>query len=682
MRLSDENQCLVIIKLLVEAGCSTSEVDGDDQSPIRVAVARGLVPVVEYLLSRGVPLPSRVLFAAMQTPVAKRVEMIRLLISKEANLHVLDADGNGLLHVTMRCHDRSVCSGIAERLLAAGCSLLARNMRGETPLHIAARQGQHEVAGHLILSKPSLDVLSLLQDPVMKPFILCSVVCNTAGLRLHSEVKNEVQLAARKITDDADECLELAKTFIGEARDPLTRSSVGARILDIAVRGGFFRVVNFLYSQGVPLPPAILFTALRSRVSMISFLVSKGADVHVREDSGDTLLHVTMSTLEEMQCRATTQVLVEAGCNPFSFNSTDKQPINIAVSQGFHSVVQYLLSLYATTSAPLPTDVLVTAFQAPYNMPWLFLDYKMPYVYTGDPLLCTFLTSVDEDRCLQSMETLCPASHDSVALDAALRIAITREFTSVVDYLSRNTTLSSDILFFALRSRPGWKQDDHKQISIINSLIRNGADIHAQDRNQGTILHWAVWVFPESQCLELTKIIVEAGSSVSARDAREKLPIEAALARGRVPSVVEYLLSRTAPLPPDILPRVLEIRGTSCKQVLRMASWLLQHRPDVLRATTFGETALHIVLGSDGRRWTRENRLEIVDVLVRAGCDTDARDPKGRTPLELATRRGHLEVALYLQQHRSAVPNTHPSSGQECATVPCPAMLDRAGSTA
>ena len=658
MKLSDENQCLVLTKLLVEAGCRPCELGGDDKPPIYGAVIRGFVSVVECLLSRGARLPPRILFEVLRAPVVKRVEMIQLLIDNKANVHALNHDGDGLLHVTMRSPDRDVLLEIAKRLIEVGCKPLARNIRGETPIHIAINQCHYEVINYLISFTSSSDVSFLLQDPATAASIFRFLHCNATSSSFHPEQEEKISRAIEKLTDHEGSCLELAKSFITYTSQVDASGSGGLKLMEIAARNGFSDVVNFLF-RVVPLPLTALSTALLYRAK---------ANIGIRHN-GDTLIHIALSKLQESECLPITRTLIEAGRDPFASNSANEQPIHIAASRGLLSVVKYLLAHATNTSVLLPIDLLSTPLQSRSRLVIfrLLVDHfisNSSYAFTDDRLLHV-LKSTDEGRYLQTMTTLW-AARDSVALNAAFHIAITRGFTSVVDYLSRHVPLPSRILFFALDSLR--EEAIHKQISMINSLVRNGANVHVQDFDQDTVLNRALREFPESPCLELTKIFVEAGSSVSARDAHGKLPTEAALTR-KFPSVMEYLLLRNAPLHSAILLRALKNPDVSCEQVLRMVSWLFQHRPDVLRATTSGETALHIVLGGSGRQWTRENRLEIVDVLVRAGCNTNARDPTGRTPLELATRGGHFKVATYLEQHRSAVPTTPPSSGQGRATA-------------
>ncbi|KAG8219058.1 hypothetical protein J3R82DRAFT_4814 [Butyriboletus roseoflavus] len=148
-----------------EADCSPRERDADNKPPIHTAVARGFVSVVEYPLSLDVPLPSRILFSALLSTLVKRVEMIRFLVSKGANVIVLNPDGDNLLHTNIRSLDRSVssCLEIAtEMLIDIGCDPLVRNLRGEFPLQIAAKQR------HLLSFSSPMCMSPLAENPRRK----------------------------------------------------------------------------------------------------------------------------------------------------------------------------------------------------------------------------------------------------------------------------------------------------------------------------------------------------------------------------------------------------------------------------------------------------------------------------------------------------------------------------------
>ena len=394
MRLSDEKQCLIITKLLVEAGCSPCELDADDKPPIHAAVARGFVSVVEYLLSRDVPLPTRILFVALQATVMKRVEIIRLLVSKGANVHVLNTNGDALLHITMRSLDRSVCLEIAGILIDAGCNPSLPNLRGETPLHIAAKQGSYEIVNYLMLFSSSSDISSLLQDdPAVQVPTFRPLIGNTPQL----------------FTDGKGKCLGWEELFADAAGD-LVRNSGGGTLYDIAMRQGFEKALKHLDSQAVALPSGILFTALRHQLWMIPSLICRAVDVDVQDEDGDTFLHVAISILEETQCRTTTQFLVDAGCNPFMLNNANKQPIHIAISRGFETVVEYLLSHALHADVSLPPDLLFTALQCrkKHSMIQLLVDHVSDISpnLNGDHVFYDVLKRLaGEYECLQTTQT-------------------------------------------------------------------------------------------------------------------------------------------------------------------------------------------------------------------------------------------------------------------------------------
>ena len=626
MKSCDEDTCLILTKLLAGAGCTPSGLDADDKPPIQVAVTRGFVSVAEYLLSQDVRLPLRILFAALQAPVVKRVEMIRLLISKGANVHALHPDGDTLLHVSMRSPDRSVCLEIAKRLVDAGCNPLAHDIRGETPLDIAAKQQHHEVVNYLMPFSSSLDVLSLLQDPAKQASIWCSLICNINSLCFQPEENKKVLQVVEQFTCDEDKCLEMAKTFTCDAGSLCACRFGSTRLFDVAVSRGFSKVVEFLCSQVVPLPPAFLFTALRYRVSMVPSLIRKGADVHVWEENGDTLIHVAVSILEETQCCETTRVLVEAGCDPFALNNANKQPIHIAAARGFISVVE-LLFHYSNTSASFPPDLLFTAFHVlkEYSMPRLLLNHRA--------ILSS--TSPHKDH------HIAPNS----ANEQAIHIAVAHGFVSIAEYLllhcfDASTSFPPDLLFTALHGL--------KKYSMVRLLVNHGANVSYTSPNGDHLLHILLSSTEEDDCVEITKIFCEAGCSLLAPNARGETPLHIAVSRGSI-SVVDYLLLRNVPFPSDILFFALRSRFSPIFAFEEMIASLVHKGADIHARDPDQNTVLH------GAMWIAPENLclEVTKLFIAAGCDPHACDAMGSTPLELATNKGYSEVAEYLRRSSS-----------------------------
>ncbi|KAF8552310.1 ankyrin [Imleria badia] len=658
MKLSDENRCLIITKLLVEAGCSPCERDADDKPPVHIAVVRGFISVVEYLLSQDASLPSRILFAALQVTLLKRVEMIRLLISKGTNVHVLNPDGHPLLHVAMRSADRSILPEITQILLDAGYKPSALDLNGRT------LEEHQEIGNYLLLFGRSSDILSLLDpDPSTQAAALRLLVDSVDGLRCIVEGDKLLQVVTQCL-DDEDQHLALAKKFVIAQGD---LGSGGANLFDSAVRRGFWRVMKYLVSQRVPIPRTILFTALRHQVLMVPFLVCKGACLHVGEDNGDTLLHVATKTLEETQCCMAVEVLIQAGCPTSVSNSAGMRPIHTAVSRGFISVVKYLLS--AAPHDTRPQDLLFNLSPGHNfsSMLCLLVDHGASVAHidvAGNGLLHHIMKFSDEEECLEATRVLIDAGCHHFAPNASqetpLHAAARRVFPSVADCLiSNGVPFPPDILSFLFYQCTGHDSDPDKWETLINLLISKEANVHVLDTNSDLLLH-AMDSWSETRCLRSIKLLVAVGYNISAHASGASL-IEIAVRRGimslrddrggdRMVSFVEYLLSQNAPFPPDILLTVMRARYIN-RQVLQMMTLMIQHGADVSVCKTNGDSVLHLVLAGERSLSSRDCLLEVVTILVQAGCDPRARNSEGRTPLDIAVTTSHREVVDYLEDY-------------------------------
>ncbi|KAF8552313.1 hypothetical protein OG21DRAFT_1523842 [Imleria badia] len=118
--------------------------------------------------------------------------------------------------------------------------------------------------------------------------------------------------------------------------------------------------------------------------------------------------------------------------------------------------------------------------------------------------------------------------------------------------------------------------------------------------------------YPETTCLEVTKLWSKAGCSSSMLNADGELPMQIAVAMPMV-SVVEYRLSQNAPFPPDILLTAVTVKARqSSSQVSRMTSLLVRHGADVSVCAVNGESVLHVALARKGYWFPCDSLLEIV----------------------------------------------------------------------
>lgn len=114
------------------------------------------------------------------------------------------------------------------------------------------------------------------------------------------------------------------------------------------------------------------------------------------------------------------------------------------------------------------------------------------------------------------------------------------------------------------------------------------------------------------------------------------------LARPKIPKVV-YLLT---------LPRYLAQVGAKCDdEKLASLSERLAALPDIntLRSTSTGVSLLHVVCDV--------NKVALIQLLLRHGCDINARDNHGEVPLHAAVKAGHRNVVSALLQQAGILPN-------------------------
>ena len=657
IKSSDEIECLRVTQILVEAGSDPCRPDADDRPPIHLAVARGFVSVAEYLLSKDVPLPRRIMFTAMQAKFAKSDKMVRLLVRKGANLHDLD-DGT-LLQVAMSSVDESDSLKIAKIIVNAGYNPSACSLRDEAPLHLTV------INNYLLSSLPSEDIFFALAYSPTRAQILAFILGKVDGAPSAEENKYTLQDIAQRLTNDPDRCLRAAEVFISIQRN-LSSWNYGvvlAALFDNAVVHGSLSTVKYLREQDIPLPPGVLLSVLSHEaestcdvVEMVGTLLAVGADARVLGANGNNLLHIAASRLStEMQCLKVTKTLIKAGCDPSVGNAEGDTPIQIALKRGFVNVVEYLLSLDVRLTSSIMFSVLECRDTLPRRRMALLLIAKGADVhaiaFNGDSLVHVAIRSFEEEECLELTGIFARAGSNLSALDAQgeppIRIALTREFASVATYLvKQGVAFPRDIFSIIFQ----WQRD---VTYLVHALLSKGActDTNVLAPYGDRLLHTVIASYDQAECLAMTRSIIRAGCSTSTLNADGKAPIHLAVNQEFF-SVAEYLLLEGASLPPNILLTVFEYRHDSIRRVLRIVAFLVKKGADTQTRAANGDTLLHVALApqrparSDA---TRFFLLEIVKLLVGAGADPHARNALARTPLDIAVAMGYQDIVQYLR---------------------------------
>jgi len=161
----------------------------------------------------------------------------------------------------------------------------------------------------------------------------------------------------------------------------------------------------------------------------------------------------------------------------------------------------------------------------------------------------------------------------------------------------------------------------------IELLLAYGADINAKDKGGITPLHNAVMQGHR----DATLLLLNRGADVNATDKRGCTALYLATEAGKS-ELMQLLLDAGAEM--DIF------TASSLGKVDRVAE-LLETEPGLARASGIsGMTPLHYA--------AMNGDVQLTELLLGKGADTEARTEKGETALHLAAARGHTEVVLLL----------------------------------
>ncbi|WP_132985837.1 ankyrin repeat domain-containing protein [Luteimonas terricola] len=184
-------------------------------------------------------------------------------------------------------------------------------------------------------------------------------------------------------------------------------------------------------------------------------------------------------------------------------------------------------------------------------------------------------------------------------------------------------------------TRDSW----HGRPEAVMTLLANGADPRAADRDGNTPLHHAA----RSSDPGVAALLRDAAAELDARNAEGLTPLGVACGCGNW-RLARFLLERGARTEPEGgSPPLLAAAGGDDDDVAGVAL-LLRHKAKVDARDARGRSALHEA--------ALAGHAEIMAALLDARADADARDADGRSPLHEAAFGGHL-AALELLADRA-----------------------------
>ncbi|KAF8133986.1 ankyrin repeat-containing domain protein [Boletus edulis] len=698
-----DDESLEVVRVLVDHGCDPFEANACGTTPLHIAVKRGYISVAQYFVSLGATLPPDLLVTLNRDRSCwSTIPTVRFLVDNGVDVLAHADDGDSLLHVALQCsHGDDESLEVVRVLVDHGCDPFEANACGTTPLHIAVKRGYISVAQYFVSLGATLPpdlLVTLNRDRSCWSTIptVRFLVDNGVDVLAHADDGDSLLHVALQSKHGDDESLEVVRILVDHGCDPFEANACGITPLCIAVERGYISVAQYFVSLGAPLPPDLLITSnylswFPVAVRMVHFLVKNGVNVLAYDSNGNSALHIALQSLyNDDNALEAAKVLVAYGCNPLEANARGTTPLHIAVERGHISVAQYFVSL----GAPLPPDLLVILDRAwsrwsTASMIRFLVENGvdvLAHANDGDSVLHIVLQSLyDDDEALEAAKVLVAYGCNPLEANARgttpLGIAVEQGYIPVAQYfVSLGATLPPDLLITS--NRLSWFRVAARMVHFV---VKNGVDVLAYDSNGNSALPIVLQsLYDDDEALEAAKVLVAYGCNPLKANARGTTPLGIAVERGHV-SVASYLITQGA----SVLTKAsngdtvlhFATRGVypypyadedADHHTLAAVEFFVGRVSDPVVPNDNGETPLHNAVDL-GRLKTIKYLLSlnnplpldilftaiqsdhnsgccryIVQTLVTSGCDTQTPNAEGDTPLQVAIKKGKVDVVKYL----------------------------------
>ncbi|MDE7290854.1 MAG: ankyrin repeat domain-containing protein [Treponemataceae bacterium] len=562
--------------------------------------------------------------------VAGEIEKAKSLFTNQAEINNVDEDGNTALHVAAKLNE----SDLVTFLIVKGADTELKNKYGDTPLHVAIANDAYESSRALTSLGADIFALnakgkSALEIAITKSNVYYDIMINekTALLRdmnngngivhyfvltrnqrallycinkrLDIDKKNSAQetpLALALKNPDTAICAEIAADLLLAGAEEV---ECDARYFEDAV---IQRNLSMRMDDGqTPLHLAAIY----GHTGIAQYLLNKGADIKTQDISGTTPLHeaVRYGNIE------IARQLLSKGADVNCKDSLGKTPLLVLISPEKQAETYELLLSHGAN-----------------------VNQKDMY---GDTIL--HIASMTAMR-TQILEILIKAGAD---VNVRNKRGLTPIATSI----------------------------EHNDVQQVRFYTMNGADIHAEDAKKMTPL---ISVLSRNDDMYKSLIVKK---NVSSTDSEGNTPLIIALKRNTDFSKIEYIAN---------LDSNINARNRDGESALFIAvkknnrnagELLLSLGADIFSANTKNVSPLRLALESkngseqwilnsetislvDGSgntvlHYAAEWRLpeETLELLIQKGCDVNAKNGNGETPVFSAAKSDNQSTILTLAKN-------------------------------
>ncbi|XP_059488485.1 uncharacterized protein LOC132204174 isoform X2 [Neocloeon triangulifer] len=648
--LAAKNSSTKIIQILVENNANLSAVDKDGDDALHLASINGKLDNVQYLLGlngfsvgkKGKNGKTALHWAAQKGHIA----VAKFLLSKGADVNALNNDNDTPLTLAALFSNEETCRFLVD----SGADLSAVDSDGDDALHLASLKGKLDTVKYLLLGLNGFSVekkgrngKTALHWAAQKGHIAVAKFLLSKGAdvnALNNDNDTPLTLAAHFSNE------EMCRFLVDNGADLKAVDSDGDDALNLAcIRGKLDNVQYFLGLNGFSVDKkgkqgkrALHWAAEKGHSDVAKFLLSKGADVNVRNDDNDTPLTLAAHFSNEEICR----FLVDNGADLKAVDSDGDDALNLACLTGKLENVQYFLGLNGFSvekKGKQGKTALHMAAEKGHSDVAKFLLSKGADVNVRNDDNDTPLTLAarfsNEEMCRFLVDNGADLKAVDKDGDDALNLAcLTGKLENVQYFLGLNG-FSVEKKGKEGKTALHWAaQKGH--IAVAKFLLSKGADVNALNDDNDTPLTLAAHFSNEETC----RFLVDSGADLSAVDSDGDDALNLACLTGKLDNV-QYLLGLNG--------FSVEKKGKQGKTALHWAAqkghmavtkFLLSKGADVNILNDDNDTPLTLV--------ARFSNEEMCRFLVHHGADLSAVDKDGDDALSLACLTGKLDNAQYL----------------------------------
>ena len=636
-----------IVKCLLRSSkCDLNQVNSEYETPLHVACKYGHYRVVEMLVGNGADVEAvdkdgntayhiaghnlhfnclRLLekhlnqlnadgdtvlhtMCGMDIPKNKLSEFVELLReTKELDINKFNVEGEAPLHIACRWSSGDVVG----TLVAMECDVNAYNGLGNTALHIAVSSGIDRLQKVKCLLESAGCNVNQLNDEGDTPL---HIACNTAAVRLFGrcDLNIDDKKGDTALHDNIAVCIE----------------SNGIEMVKCLLRSDKCDLNQVNNKHETPLHVA----CKHRQVGVVEILVAdERCDPFIQDINGDTALYAAVCT--DVYRDKMVQVLLH-GCR-YDFTNKDctrcMNELNLFIDFVFSGVKSMLnMSDYHVILKGRKSIALILRKGASMN------NFKMLLLHIANcRSLCSGTLHFEVPNPLIEHEhssyyttvTLLVQMKTSTCARSEQKKTLFMKYVGTCGSLSYNSDQET-LLHAACRS--GYS-------AMTATLLKNGADTQAVDKNGNTAIHTACHNL-QYKCLE---ILGKSLNQLNADgDAVLHILCGMEISKEKLPEFVEFL-RETKEL--DI--NMFNKKGETPLHIAcrwsngHVVGALVAMECDVNSCDGLGNTALHITISSE------RDRLQKVQCLLESGkCNPNVCNKRGHTPIHVACRGENIEV--------------------------------------